>query len=225
MRSVSCISTRAASSNRSWPRERFRPGAEKPVPPQIARRLDDRVDPGRVHDLRRARRILSRLHIGRGPRCRRSPDHGQQDQLHPADADRLFQPRAGIGGGAAGHLMPTGSAAIIRTRRISWWRWRSSRPAISTSTAEFEIPPEQLRPSSATAAAPWSASDGANGAGKSAIACRRSNIFSQKSGGYTWDFTIAGIVNGKTEQVDTISCCSSMLFRRDARSARTPSAG
>jgi putative ABC transport system permease protein len=31
----------------------------------------------------------------------------------------------------------------------------------------------------------------------------QSNIFSQKSGGHVWDFTIAGIVKGKAEQVDT----------------------
>lgn len=30
-----------------------------------------------------------------------------------------------------------------------------------------------------------------------------SNIFSQKSGGQTWDFTIAGLVKGKAEHVDT----------------------
>jgi putative ABC transport system permease protein len=36
-----------------------------------------------------------------------------------------------------------------------------------------------------------------------------SNIFSQRSGGHTWDFTIAGIVKGKTEQVDT----NFMLFQ------------
>ena len=30
-----------------------------------------------------------------------------------------------------------------------------------------------------------------------------SNIFSQRSGGHTWDFTIAGIVKGKAEQVST----------------------
>ena len=51
-----CISTRAGSSNGSLPRERFRPGPEKPVPPQIARDPDDRVDPDRLHDLRRAGR-------------------------------------------------------------------------------------------------------------------------------------------------------------------------
>ena len=57
MPSACCISTRAGSSNRSLPRERLRPRPEKPVPPQIARDLDDRVDPDRLHDLRRARRI------------------------------------------------------------------------------------------------------------------------------------------------------------------------
>ena len=31
----------------------------------------------------------------------------------------------------------------------------------------------------------------------------QSNIFSQKSGGHTWDLTIAGIVKGKAEHVDT----------------------
>jgi putative ABC transport system permease protein len=31
----------------------------------------------------------------------------------------------------------------------------------------------------------------------------QSNIFSQKSGGHTWDFTIAGIVRGKAAHVDT----------------------
>ncbi|ETR75610.1 ABC transporter permease [Afipia sp. P52-10] len=31
----------------------------------------------------------------------------------------------------------------------------------------------------------------------------KSNIFSQRSGGQTWDFTIAGIVKGKAEHVDT----------------------
>src|SRR3954454_25108560 len=31
----------------------------------------------------------------------------------------------------------------------------------------------------------------------------QSNIFSQKSGGHTWDLAIAGIVKGKVEQVDT----------------------
>jgi putative ABC transport system permease protein len=31
----------------------------------------------------------------------------------------------------------------------------------------------------------------------------QSNIFSQKSGGHTWDFTIAGIVKGKADHVDT----------------------
>ncbi len=31
----------------------------------------------------------------------------------------------------------------------------------------------------------------------------QSNIFSQKTGGHTWDFTIAGIVKGKADHVDT----------------------
>ena len=36
-----------------------------------------------------------------------------------------------------------------------------------------------------------------------------SNIFTQRSGGHTWDFTIAGIVKGKAEHVDT----NFMLFQ------------
>ena len=36
-----------------------------------------------------------------------------------------------------------------------------------------------------------------------------SNIFSQRSGGHTWDFTIAGIVKAKVEHVDT----NFMLFQ------------
>lgn len=39
----------------------------------------------------------------------------------------------------------------------------------------------------------------------------QSNIFSQKSGGHTWDFTIAGIVKGKAEHVDT----NFLLFQYD----------
>ena len=56
-----------------------------------------------------------------------------------------------------------------------------------------------------TAAARWSAKNWRrSGAGRSAIAFRLpSNIFSQKSGGHTWDLTIAGIVKGKVEHVDT----------------------
>ena len=104
MPSASCISTRAASSNGSLPRERLRPGPEKPVPPQIARQPDDRVDPDRLHDLRRARRILPRLHRRRGCRRRGPDDHRQQDQLHPADADRLLQSRARGRRGPAGDL-------------------------------------------------------------------------------------------------------------------------
>ena len=39
----------------------------------------------------------------------------------------------------------------------------------------------------------------------------KSNIFTQKSGGHTWDFTIAGIVKGKADHVDT----NFLLFQYD----------
>jgi len=70
---------------------------------------------------------------------------------------------------------------------------------------EFDIPPEQLTAfirdrSSAVIGESMARKWGWKVGDRVPIA---SNIFSQRSGGHTWDFTIAGIVKGKTEQVDT----------------------
>ena len=70
---------------------------------------------------------------------------------------------------------------------------------------EFDLPPDQLKTFIQTRDA---AVVGENLAKKYGwkVGDRvpiQSNIFSQKSGGHSWDFTIAGIVKGKVEQVDT----------------------
>ena len=71
--------------------------------------------------------------------------------------------------------------------------------------SEFEVPPEQLQ---AFTRDRGSAVVGEKLAQKWGwkIGDRiplQSNIFSQKSGGHTWDLTIAGIIKGKAEHVDT----------------------
>jgi putative ABC transport system permease protein len=70
---------------------------------------------------------------------------------------------------------------------------------------EFDLPPDQLKTFIQTRDA---AVVGENLAKKYGwkVGDRvpiQSNIFSQKSGGHSWDFTIAGIVKGKVEAVDT----------------------
>jgi putative ABC transport system permease protein len=70
---------------------------------------------------------------------------------------------------------------------------------------EFEVPPEQLQAfirdrSSALIGEKMASKWGWKVGDHVPIA---SNIFSQRSGGHTWDFTIAGIVKGKAEHVDT----------------------
>jgi putative ABC transport system permease protein len=71
--------------------------------------------------------------------------------------------------------------------------------------SEFDLPPEQLQAfirdrSSAVIGESMARKWGWKVGDHVPIA---SNIFTQRSGGHTWDFTIAGIVKGKTEQVDT----------------------
>jgi putative ABC transport system permease protein len=70
---------------------------------------------------------------------------------------------------------------------------------------EFDVPPEQLQAfirdrSSALIGEKMASKWGWKVGDHVPIA---SNIFSQRSGGHTWDFTIAGIVKGKAEHVDT----------------------
>jgi putative ABC transport system permease protein len=70
---------------------------------------------------------------------------------------------------------------------------------------ELEVPPEQLQAfirdrSSALIGEKMASKWGWKVGDHVPIA---SNIFSQRSGGHTWDFTIAGIVKGKAEHVDT----------------------
>jgi putative ABC transport system permease protein len=71
--------------------------------------------------------------------------------------------------------------------------------------SELDIPPEQLQTfirdrSSAVIGESLARKWGWKVGDRVPVA---SNIFTQRSGGHTWDFTIAGIVKGKTEQVDT----------------------
>ena len=71
--------------------------------------------------------------------------------------------------------------------------------------SELDIPPEQLQAfirdrSSAVIGESLARKWGWKVGDRVPVA---SNIFTQRSGGHTWDFTIAGIVKGKTEQVDT----------------------
>jgi putative ABC transport system permease protein len=71
--------------------------------------------------------------------------------------------------------------------------------------SEFDIPPEQLQAfirdrSSALIGESMARKWGWKVGDHVPIS---SNIFTQRSGGHTWDFTIAGIVKGKSEQVDT----------------------
>jgi len=78
---------------------------------------------------------------------------------------------------------------------------------------EFDIPPEQLTAfirdrSSAVIGESMARKWGWKVGDRVPIA---SNIFSQRSGGHTWDFTIAGIVKAKVEHVDT----NFMLFQYD----------
>ena len=48
----------------------------------------------------------------------------------------------------------------------------------------------------------------------------QSNIFSQKSGGHTWDFTIAGIVKGKADHIDTNFLLFQYAYFDETRSFR-----
>jgi putative ABC transport system permease protein len=71
--------------------------------------------------------------------------------------------------------------------------------------SEFDVPPEQLQAfirdrSSAVVGEKLAQKWGWKIGDRIPVA---SNIFSQKSGGHTWDLTIAGIVKGKVEHVDT----------------------
>jgi putative ABC transport system permease protein len=71
--------------------------------------------------------------------------------------------------------------------------------------SEFDVPPEQLQAfvrdrSSALVGEKLAQKWGWKLGDRIPI---QSNIFSQKSGGHTWDLTIAGIVKGKLEHVDT----------------------
>ena len=71
--------------------------------------------------------------------------------------------------------------------------------------SELDIPPEQLQAfirdrSSAVIGESLARKWGWKVGDRVPVA---SNIFTQRSGGHTWDFTIAGVVKGKTEQVDT----------------------
>jgi len=71
--------------------------------------------------------------------------------------------------------------------------------------SEFEVPPEQLQAfmrdrGSAVVGESLAQKWGWKIGDRIPVA---SNIFSQKSGGHTWDLTIAGIVKGKAEHVDT----------------------
>src|SRR6187397_103943 len=71
--------------------------------------------------------------------------------------------------------------------------------------SEFEVPPEQLQAfmrdrGSALVGEKLAQKWGWKIGDRIPI---QSNIFSQKSGGHTWDLTIAGIVKGKLEHVDT----------------------
>ena len=71
--------------------------------------------------------------------------------------------------------------------------------------SEFDVPPEQLQAfmrdrGSAVVGESLAQKWGWKIGDRIPI---KSNIFSQKSGGHTWDLTIAGIVKGKVEHVDT----------------------
>jgi putative ABC transport system permease protein len=71
--------------------------------------------------------------------------------------------------------------------------------------SEFEVPPEQLQAfmrdrGSAVIGESLAQKWGWKIGDRIPVA---SNIFSQKSGGHTWDLTIAGIVKGKADHVDT----------------------
>ena len=79
---------------------------------------------------------------------------------------------------------------------------------------DFDIPPEQLQAfiRDRSSAVVGESTGAANGAGRSATACRsRATSSPRSSGGHTWDFTIVGIVKGKAEHVDT----NFMLFQYD----------
>jgi putative ABC transport system permease protein len=71
--------------------------------------------------------------------------------------------------------------------------------------SEFEVPPDQLQAFTRDRGSAVVGEKLANKWGWK-IGDRipiQSNIFSQKSGGHTWDLTIAGIVKGKADHVDT----------------------
>jgi putative ABC transport system permease protein len=77
--------------------------------------------------------------------------------------------------------------------------------------SEFDIPPDQLKAfiqnrSSAVIGETLAKKWGWKVGDRVPVA---SNIFSQRSGGHTWDFTIAGIIKGKADHVDT----NFMLFQ------------
>ena len=77
--------------------------------------------------------------------------------------------------------------------------------------SEFELPPDQLQAfvrdrGSAVIGESLAKKWGWKVGDRVPVA---SNIFTQRSGGHTWDFTIAGIVKGKAEHVDT----NFMLFQ------------
>ena len=225
MPSASCISTRAVSSNGSLPHERLRPGPEN----LFRRKLRASLMIVSILIAFMIFGVLAGFYRAAGETRRRGPaDHRQQDQLHPADADRLFHSRARGGRGAAGDLRQL-------VRRLLSGPEELHHGARDRAEDLFRRLPQRIRgcarssfrPSCATAAARWSAKAWRrNGAGRSATASRCEQHLQPEERRRTWDLTIAGIVKGKAEHVDTNFLCSSTpISTRPARSARTPSAG
>ena len=91
-RAARCTSTRATSSRRSSRRERLRPHPQEFVPQEVARRPDDRLDhrsPSLIFGVLAA--FERAFDAGEDVAARRPPGGRQQDQFHPAAADRLLR--------------------------------------------------------------------------------------------------------------------------------------
>ena len=210
-----------ASSRRSSRRERLRSHPQESVPQEAARRADDRLDPHRLCDLRRAARLRTRLQRGRGqsPRTTGWSCVNKINFTQPLPISYFNRVR-GIEGVRLGHprqlvrrLLPGSEELPDRVRGRA-----GDLPADLRRTTSFFTPEMReafirertgaLVGEALAAEWGWKVGD------RIPIA---SNIFSQKNGSRTWDVTIVGIFgNAQAADRHQFDGLSIRLFRRDA---------
>src|SRR5271166_2200320 len=207
-RGALCASTRVASSRRtSWrpSRERLRFHPQEPFPQEAARRPDDRLDPGGLRHLRRARVVRVGVQLQPGQRSGRSTDRGQQDQYVAAVAGVLFQPGRRAQRRAPGdshqlvrRLLPGSEELPRRLRRRAGELHEALRQRLHLSASGA-----RSLHSRAGRLAGRRAHDGQMGVEGRDVIPLSSSIYSKRDGSHVWDVKIVGTFAGRTPQNDS----------------------